>query len=134
MTNTDASARPSLYDRLDKALDTPGARPWLTRWLVVSMVVLGTAGLFALPLAFGRAPGLSDMFPWFVDNFHRFLVVHVDYSFVVFYLCVFAGIANITVYRLSGVPLPRSSRHHPKYALSSGLLVYQSLPSLPPQQ
>lgn len=102
ITNPGATARPSLYDRLDQALDTPGARPWLTRWLVVSMIVLGTSGLFALPLAFGRAPGLSDMFPWFVENFHRFLVVHVDYSFVVFYLCVFAAIANITVYRLTG--------------------------------
>ena len=98
----DAPARPSLFDRLDVALQTPGARPWLTRWLVLSLIVLGTAGLFALPLAFGRAPGLSDLFPWFVANFHRFLVVHVDYSFVVFFLCVFAAVANVTVYRLSG--------------------------------
>ncbi len=91
-----------LLDRLDQALETPGARSWLTRWLILSLIVLGTAGLFALPLAFGRAPGLSDMFPWFVANFHRFLVVHVDYSFVVFFLCVFAAVANIAVYRLSG--------------------------------
>lgn len=94
--------RTPLFDRLDKAMETPGARGWVTRWLVLSLLVLGTAGLFALPLAFGRAPGLSDMFPWFVANFHRFLVVHVDYSFVVFFLCVFAAVANITIYRLTG--------------------------------
>lgn len=102
MNDQDAATRPLLFDRLDQALDVPGGRAWLTRWLVLALVVLGTAGLFALPLAFGRAPGLSDMFPWFVANFHRFLVVHVDYSFVVFFLCVFAAVAHVTVYRLSG--------------------------------
>jgi len=99
--------RPPLMERLDKTLDCTTARPWLTRWVVLSLIVLGTAGLFALPLAFGRAPGLSDLFPWFVDNFHRFLVVHVDYSFVVFFLCVFAAFANITAFRLSGEQTPR---------------------------
>lgn len=102
MNHQDATPRPALLDRLDLALAEPNGRPWLIRWLVVSLIVLGTAGLFALPLAFGRAPGLSDMFPWFVANFHRFLVVHVDYSFVVFFLCVFAAVAHITVFRLSG--------------------------------
>ena len=90
-----------LMNRLDLAMDTPGARGWLTRWVILSLIVLGISGLFALPLAFGRAPGLSDLFPWFVANFHRFLVLHVDYSFVVFFMCVYAAVANITVYRLS---------------------------------
>jgi len=100
--STPPSGRPPLLERLDQAMETPGARLWLTRWLVLALIVLGTAGLFALPLAFGRAPGLSDYFPWFVANFHRFLVVHVDYSFVVFFLCVFAAVANITAYRIAG--------------------------------
>ena len=96
------SPMPPLMARLHDTMDAPGARLWLLRWCVLALIVLGTAGLFALPLAFGRAPGLSDHFPWFVANFHRFLVVHVDYSFVVFFLCVFAAVAHITTYRISG--------------------------------
>ncbi|MFC1672995.1 cbb3-type cytochrome c oxidase subunit I [Pseudomonadota bacterium] len=102
MNMQEVTNRPPLMDRLDTAMDVPGARLWLTRWSVLALIVLGTAGLFALPLAFGRAPGLSDHFPFFVDNFHRFLVVHVDFSFVVFFLCVFAAVAHITAYRLKG--------------------------------
>ena len=102
------AAQPPLMDRLHAVMDTPGARLWLTRWAVLGLIVLGTAGLFALPLAFGRAPGISDHFPWFVENFHRFLVVHVDLSFVVFFLCIFAAVTHITAYRLSGGK-PRST-------------------------
>ena len=92
---------PPLMDRLKDTLAVPGAQSWLIRWSVLSLIVLGTAGLFALPLAFGRAPGVSDYFPWFVANFHRFLVLHVDYSFVVFFMCIYAAVAHISAFRLA---------------------------------
>ncbi|PHS78571.1 MAG: hypothetical protein COB59_06470 [Rhodospirillaceae bacterium] len=93
--------RPPLMDRLTQVMQRPGGQSWLLKWSILGLIVIGIAGLFALPLAFGRAPGVSDYFPWFVENFHRFLVVHVDFSFVVFFLCIFAIAAHITTFRLS---------------------------------
>lgn len=109
-----------LMERLDDAMATPGATLWMVRWMVLALIVLGTAGLFALPLAFGRAPGISDLFPWFVANFHRFLVVHVDYSFVVFFACVFAAVCNVAAHRLAG---GRPKFHGLQFAAFRGTVV-----------
>lgn len=102
MNSQSVNDRPPLMDRLAEVIQLPGGQSWLKKWVILALFVLGTAGIFALPLAFGRAPGVSDYFPWFVENFHRFLVVHVDFSFVVFFLCVFAATAHLTSFRLSG--------------------------------
>ena len=47
------------------------------------MGALGVAGAFALLLAISRVPGVETVFPWPLGFFHKGLVIHVVFSFVV---------------------------------------------------
>ena len=87
-------------ERLTPALDDYSVRKGLYQWVLFGIAAIGIAGAFALLLAFSRIPGIQDIFPWPLDFFKKGLVVHVVFSFVVFFLAVFAAVAHITAARL----------------------------------
>jgi hypothetical protein len=57
------------------------------RWLWLGVTALAIAGVFALMLVIGRAPQLKDL-QFFQDFFHVALVVHVDLSVLLWFLCI----------------------------------------------
>lgn len=59
-------------------------------WFLLSVVSLVLAGLFSLSLVLSRTPYIQDVFP-FLQNFHVLLVVHVDLSVLIWFIC-FAGV------------------------------------------
>ncbi len=75
----------------------PASRRELWGWLVVAIGALAVAGAFALLLAVSRIPGIDAALPWPVDFFHKGLVIHVVFSFVVWFLAVFGAMLLVGV-------------------------------------
>ena len=65
-------------------------------WSALAIGALALAGVAALLLAVSRLPGIESAFPWPLAFFHKGLVVHVVFSFVVWFLAVFAALATVT--------------------------------------
>jgi len=69
------------------------AAAWEVRgWSGVAIGSLAVAGVFALLLAVSRIPGIEDVFPWPLGFFHKGLVIHVVFSFVIWFLAVFGAL------------------------------------------
>ncbi len=79
-----------------------GARRELWWWSALAMLSLAVSGVFAVLLALSRVPGIQDVFPWPLDFFHKGLVIHVVFSFVVWFLAVFGGLLHLAAVRLGG--------------------------------
>jgi cytochrome c oxidase subunit 1 len=75
---------------MSEPFDDAGARAVLRAWAGLAVGALAIAGLFALLLAASRVPGLGSALPWPAAFFDKGLVVHVIFSFVVWYLAVLA--------------------------------------------
>jgi hypothetical protein len=78
----------------------------LAGWIVIAVAALAIAGAFAFLLAISRVPGVEAVFPWPVGFFHKGLVIHVVFSFVVWFLAVFGALALLAGNRLASGPLP----------------------------
>jgi cytochrome c oxidase subunit I len=63
-------------------------KPLSRHWLLLGTAALAIAGLFSLVLVVARTPQLNKL-PYFSDLFHKALVVHVDLSVLVWFLCIF---------------------------------------------
>ncbi|MCP4937215.1 MAG: hypothetical protein GY927_24155 [bacterium] len=70
-------------------------------WALLAVGSLAIAGLFALFTAASRIPGSNEYLSWPMDFFHKGLVIHVVFSFVIWFLAVFALLASLATYRLS---------------------------------
>ncbi len=79
------------------------ATPGLRGWAGLAILSLAIAGVFALLLAFSRIPGVENVLPWPLDFFNKGLVIHVVFSFIVWYLAVFGAILSLVAGRLGSV-------------------------------
>ncbi|HYN39295.1 MAG TPA: hypothetical protein VES39_08585, partial [Rhodospirillales bacterium] len=64
-------------------------------WAGLGVAALAIAGVFAFLLAFSRIPGSESLIAWPAGFFHKGLVIHVVFSFVVWFLAVFAVLAAL---------------------------------------
>lgn len=103
---TTATSRP--HSPTDKgrtdSLDAPlgaAARAELRAWGLLATGSLAIAGIFAVLVAASRVPGSQKLIPWPVEFFGKGLVVHVTFSFVVWFLAVFALLASLATHRLA---------------------------------
>lgn len=70
-------------------------------WALLGAGSLALAGVFALLLAFSRIPGSEKLIGWPAGFFAKGLVIHVIFSFVVWFLTVFAVLASLATFKLS---------------------------------
>ena len=82
----------------------------LKAWVLLAVAALALAGVFALFLAISRIPGVEAVFPWPVGFFHKGLVIHVVFSFVVWFLAVFGALAWLARESLALGPAPPPAR------------------------
>ena len=85
---------------LGSAVDSADARWEIRAWLLLGLAALAVAGVFALMLAVSRVPGTEQLLPWPLRFFEKGLVIHVVYSFVVWFLCMLGALAAATTYHM----------------------------------
>lgn len=90
-------------DSATEAAPLGAAAAWEVRaWSGVAIGSLAVAGVFALLLAVSRIPGIEDVFPWPLGFFHKGLVIHVVFSFVIWFLAVFGALLVLVGTRAAG--------------------------------
>jgi hypothetical protein len=75
---------------------TEEARRLATGWLILSIGSLVIAGIFSILVVLSRTPFIQDFFP-LIDLFHTALVLHVDFSIIIFFFafaCVFFSLTH----------------------------------------
>ncbi len=75
------------------------------RWLQLGILALAISGIFSIILVVARTPGLASM-ELFQKLFHVSLVIHVDLSVLVWFLCIMAMLWSILRDRLECGGLP----------------------------
>ena len=72
--------------------DNGHARQELLGWALLGIVVLALAGIMALLVAVSRVPGIEKLSFWPINFFQKGLVVHVIFSFIVWFSAVFGAL------------------------------------------
>ena len=73
---------------------------------MLAVGALAVAGIFALLLVLGRVMHAEAIYPWLLAYFDRFLVVHVNFSFIVWFVVTGIAFMQIAALRLSdGAPV-----------------------------
>lgn len=118
----------SLFERYAPLFDRP-RKAEMRRWAVLSVIALGIAGVMGMMLPTMIAMGSSSQ----ELAFRKVLTIHVVFSFVVFFLCVFALIQHAACVRFAG-GVPKSEWMG--YAAYRGVFVsfiFLAVPALLPE-
>ncbi len=99
-------------------------------WAGLGIGALALAGVLALLLAVSRIPGIEDTFPWPIGFFEKGLVIHVVFSFVVWFLAVFGILLSIaTAKAVSGTEVKLSALGRPAVILAYTGALLMAVPS-----
>jgi len=94
-----------IYQAFEKAVASPQAKSELRGWAGLAIGSLAIAGIFAFVVAGSRAPGIEKHAPWLVAHFYEALVIHVIFSFVVWFLAVMGALWQLATLHISdGAP------------------------------
>jgi cytochrome c oxidase subunit I len=83
---------------------SPEAERQLSGWAWFAALSLAIAGAFALLLALSRTPGIGTLPFWPIGFFQKGLVIHVVFSFVLWFLAVFGALMHLATEALDGDP------------------------------
>lgn len=87
------------------SLAAPRAQSELRAWSIIAVGALAIAGVFALLLVLGRVMHADDVYPWLLAYFDKFLIVHVNFSFIVWFVVSAITFKHVGAYRLGdGAP------------------------------
>lgn len=87
-------------------LAAPRAQAELRAWSLLAVGSLAIAGVFAFLLVLGRVMHAESIYPWLLEYFDKFLIVHVNFSFIVWFLIAGIVFMQIAALRFSeGAPL-----------------------------
>jgi hypothetical protein len=99
----DAGAPQGLEALPQRGLSAEAARQ-LSGWAWFAVLSLAIAGAFALLLALSRTPGIGTLPFWPIGFFQKGLVIHVVFSFVLWFLAVFGALMHLATEALDGDP------------------------------
>lgn len=96
--------KPRLWSKVESLAEgcAPCTQRELWGWCAAAVAALAVAGVFAVLLALSRVPNIQNVFPEPLVFFKKGLVIHVIFSFVVWFLAVFGAILHLATVRISG--------------------------------
>ena len=91
----------SLTEAFTSIMGSSYAKTELRLWSWLGLMSLSIAGVFALLLAISRVPNSDQLLSWPIHFFEKGLIIHVIFSFVIWFLSIFSALCTISTYRLS---------------------------------
>ncbi|MCW8835170.1 MAG: cbb3-type cytochrome c oxidase subunit I [Rhodospirillales bacterium] len=91
-----------ILEAYQKALGSSTARSELRGWALLAVAAIAIAGIYAVLMIVSRSPGAEKNFSWLLGFFHKGLVIHVVFSFVVWFLAVTGALLQLTAVRIAG--------------------------------
>jgi cytochrome c oxidase subunit 1 len=83
-------------EELKRDIERTGLGTEVRAWALLAIAALAVAGVFALLLALSRTPHVQELMPWSWQSFfHKGLITHVIFSFIVWFVAVQGLISTV---------------------------------------
>jgi len=94
-----------LYADFSSVLIKDSAKAELRGWAGLAIGSLAVAGIFAILIAVSRIPGIEKLGIWPLDFFQKGLIIHVIFSFVVWFMAVMGALWHLVTLKMAkGAP------------------------------
>jgi cytochrome c oxidase subunit 1 len=97
-------ASSDVFQEIAEIFDNPenASAKELLAWARLGILVLAIAGIMALLVATSRIPGIEKLSLWPIGFFQKGLVVHVIFSFIIWFLAIYGALLCLFIGRQAG--------------------------------